>query len=315
MASKGKRVEEEPVLRLEISGPGVRPGRITVPDLVRICEQVQAAVNRQAEALEGKASLRPGPFTAKTKVECTLDIVGIRNGSTVLPFAIAKSQMPLPNVVVLGEQAVLELATAIESLALGKQRDWDPGVLDSLNNLGSVFEKNTINRIDFVVPRAVAKKRMMRVPFTPKVRERVAAQMKNPTEREAAAEGVLEMADFKPGDHKCRINTPLGSPILGLFSDALESAIQENLRRAVRVNGKATINPHSGRIEVMQIGAIEPIESFSVGRDEFFIARSFADLAAIQEVKPLSDIKTLAGVFSQSENVDEMLDEIYRERK
>jgi hypothetical protein len=49
----------------------------------------------------------------------------------------------------------------------------------------------------------------------------------------------------------------------------------------------------------MQISGIKPIQSFSVGRDEFFSARSFAELVAIQEVKPLSSISTLAGVFSQ----------------
>lgn len=318
MATKGKQVTGQPVLQLKISGPGVRPGRITIPDLIRICEQVQTAVNRQAEALEGQASLRPGPVTAKTKVECTLELIGVRKGSTVLPLDTAKPQLHLPNSAMLGSQAVFELASGVESLATGKHRQLDPGVLDSLNTLGMVFERNAINRIDFIVPKSGSngsKKRAIRAAFTPEVRERVLAQIKNPTERIASAEGVLEMADFKPGDHRCRINTPLGAPILGLFSDAMESAVQENLRRAVRVQGMASINPHSGRIETMQISEIEPIQSFSVGRDEFFTARSFAELIAIQEVKPLTSISTLAGVFSQSESLDEMLDEIYRERR
>lgn len=49
-------------------------------------------------------------------------------------------------------------------------------------------------------------------------------------------------------------------------------------------------------------------------KDEFLMGRTFDQLRAIQNVQPLADISTLSGVFSESDNLDEMLDEIYRER-
>src|SRR5262245_57760361 len=85
---------EKYVLKLRVEGPGVRSGAITVPDLLRICQAAQDAVNRQAEAMVGGQSLRPGPKTTEVYQECTLELVGIKSGSTVLPFRFAKPQEP-----------------------------------------------------------------------------------------------------------------------------------------------------------------------------------------------------------------------------
>ena len=79
----------QPLLKLRIEGPGVRSGAISVPDLVRICQATQDAVSRQAEAMRGGQSLRPGPKSSVVYQECTLELTGIKKGSTVLPFALA----------------------------------------------------------------------------------------------------------------------------------------------------------------------------------------------------------------------------------
>jgi hypothetical protein len=79
----------QPLLKLKIDGPGVRRGAIPVPDLIRICQATQDAVNRQAEAMRGGQSLRPGPKSKITYEECTLELTGIEKGSTVLPFSLA----------------------------------------------------------------------------------------------------------------------------------------------------------------------------------------------------------------------------------
>jgi hypothetical protein len=310
-----KRVGEQPVLRVRVTGPGVRSGRITVPDLIKICEQVQGAVNRQAEALEGQQTLRPGPVTARAKVECTLDLLGIRTGSTVLPFAISKTQIPLPEAVTLGTQAVFEVAATVEALEGGTHKRLDPGVLDSLNSLGSIFDRKEITKIEFIVPNRMAKKPPLTAAFTPAVRERVIARIKSPRQKPSSIEGVLEMADFRPGDHKCRITPPIGSPVLCVFDESQESAIQENLRQPVRVSGTATLDPYSGRTESMHIQTVVPIQSFSMGKQEFFLGRSFQELAEMQGAQPIKNVAVLAGAFLESDSLDEMLEEIYRERK
>jgi hypothetical protein len=86
----------KPLLKLRIDGPGVRSGAISVPNLVRICQAAQDAVNRQVEAMQGGQSLRPGPKSSVVYQECTLELTGIKKGSTTLPFGLAKTQPTLP---------------------------------------------------------------------------------------------------------------------------------------------------------------------------------------------------------------------------
>src|SRR5450759_2278589 len=103
----------KPLLKLRIQGPGVRQGAISVPDLIRICQAAQDAVNRQAEAMRGGQSLRPGPKSAVVYQECTLELTGIKKGSTILPFGLAKPQQPLPmpEMTTFGRDVVREVAS------------------------------------------------------------------------------------------------------------------------------------------------------------------------------------------------------------
>src|ERR1019366_4791429 len=113
----------------------IRSGKIAVPDLIKICQDAQSAVNRQAEALEGRKTRHPGPTTNLIRHECTLELIAIRKGSTTLDFGFAKAQMTLPfdEVRMFGAEVVEELADTIKSLGNGnKKRDLDPGVLQSI---------------------------------------------------------------------------------------------------------------------------------------------------------------------------------------
>src|SRR5258708_19211598 len=85
------------VLKVKIEGPGVHRKSIAVPDLVKICESIQSAVHRQAEAMEKPTAqtLRRGPITASAQKECTLELVGIVGGSTGLLFRYSKLQQQL----------------------------------------------------------------------------------------------------------------------------------------------------------------------------------------------------------------------------
>jgi hypothetical protein len=143
----------------------------------------------------------------------------------------------------------------------------------------------------------------------------VIARIKTPGQKPCTIEGVLEMADFKPGDHKCRITPPLGCPVVCTFDESEESAIQDNLRKSVRISGTATLDPYSGRTESMHVQTVVPIQSFSMGKQEFFLGRSFQELADMQGAQPIKNVAVLAGAFLESDSLDEMLEEIYLERK
>lgn len=304
------------VLKLKVEGPGVHPGAIPVPDLLRICQAAQDAVNRQAEAMRGGQSLRPGPKTSEVYEECTLELVGIRKGSTVLPFKLAKPQqlLPMPGAATFGSDVVAKIVSAVKNL--GHHRDGheiEPGVLDSLKSLGEVFEKNRVSKIEWIAP-ARPGARAIKAVFDERVRDRVIQKIKAPSQKLETLEGVLEMADFKEQEHKCRIHPPVGQPILCTFTEKQEEEIYQSLRKPVRITGTARINPNSGRIEEIQIEKIGVLEQLLVGVKHFFTGRSIEELANVQGVKPIENPKSFAGAWPSDQDVDAFLEEIYSNR-
>ena len=304
------------LLRLKVAGPRVGSGAISVPDLLKICEAAQSAVNRQAEAMEGQRSLRPGPVISTVRRECTLELIGINKGSATLRFGLAKPQLPLPALAAFGTDVVAKVAEIVASLARKspKKEIVDAGVLDSLNGMGEVFDSGSISKIEWTVPKRNGH-RAIRAVYNPTVRQRVAERMRPHARRLETIEGTLEMADFKETDQKCRIHPLLGYPIICTFDRSKEDAVYAALRKTVRLAEEATINPHSGRIESINIHELQPIEPLTQGAGAFFTGRSIQELATMQEVKPLETVGTLAGGWPAEDGLDEVLQEIYRDRE
>lgn len=304
-----------PLLKLKIEGPGVRAGRISIPDLVQICDKAQSAVNRQAEALAGQRSLRRGPVTSDVREECTLEFVGISKGSAVLSFDLARPQLSIPLQRTVGGEVVLEVQRILEDLKADRDRDYDPGVLDSLNGLGEVFDRGSIEAIEWIVPRSTGKKGRLSAVYNKAVRERVMKRVKAPERQLQTIEGTLEMADFKEGDERCRIHPPIGNPVACKFEKETEDTIYELLRRPVRVQGETSLDPNTRRVAFIQVKKIEPLDSLAAGAAAFLRPYSFEELAQLQGVKPLESISVLAGGIPEDENLDEFLDDIYAHRE
>lgn len=312
------RTRQKPLLRLRVDGPGVKSGGIRVPDLVKICEHTQSAVNRKAESMEGQRSLRRGPITSSVKSECTLELTRLRKGSVMLSFGLAKPQLPLPEATTFGAEVVAGVACDISSLGEKPKGFWeesfDPGLLDSLKNLGDVFEGKSITRIEWLVPRRIGHKKMKAV-YTKTVRERVMERIKRPGRETTSIEGVLEMADFKESDKKCRIHPAIGYPVPCTFDPEKEEDVYATLRKPVRVTGEATLDPNTQRIESLHIRELSSLDPLALGASAFSSGKSFEELAAIQGVKPLESIGVLAGGWPEEENLDEVLEEIYHDRE
>jgi hypothetical protein len=286
----------QPLLKLRIEGPGIRAGAISVPDLVRICHATQDAVNRQAEAMHGGQSLRPGPKSLVVYQECTLELTGIEKGSTVLPFVLAKpqQQLPMPELTTFGREVVREVVAAVKNLGSRKPRKsgFEAGLLDSLSEMGEVLNKD-VTKIEWIVPGNG--KRSVKAVFDRRVRDRVLERIKVPSTRTETVEGVLEMADFKEQDHRCRIHPLIGQPIVCTFTPEQEQEIQDALRKPVSVTGKATINPNNGKVESIAIQSLTVTEHLLIGAKEFHSGRSLQQLAEAQGVDPLNNPKVLVG--------------------
>jgi hypothetical protein len=301
-------------LELRIEGPGVHPGTISVPDLVRICQAAQDAVNRQAEAMRGGVSLRPGPKTSEVQDECTLELVGIEKGSTILPFRFAKPQLPLPLATSFGSDVIRSVVVTVKKIGTtGKEYEVDAGVLDTLKTLGDVLDKGRISKIEWIVPAGPGQKAIKAV-FDKRVRDRVLQKVKKPSQRSESVEGILEMADFKEQEHKCRIHPAIGQPIACSFDVSQEDQVYQSLRKPVRVTGMARINTNTGRIDELRIEKIAMVEPLFMGGRDFFTERSIEQLAEIQGVKPLKNPKTFAGAWPADQDVDAFLEEIYSSR-
>ena len=305
----------QPLLKLRIEGPGIRAGAISVPDLVRICHATQDAVNRQAEAMRGGQSLRPGPKSSVVYQECTLELTGIEKGSTVLPFVLAKpqQQLPMPELTTFGREVVREVVTALKNIGSRKPRKsgFEAGLLDSLSEMGEVLNKD-VTKIEWIVPGNG--RRSVKAVFDKRVRDRVLERIKAPSTRTETVEGVLEMADFKEQDHRCRIHPLIGQPIVCTFTPEQEQEVQDALRKPVSITGKATINPNNGKVESIAIKSLSVTEQLLIGAKEFHSGRSLQQLAEAQGVEPLTNPKVLVGGWPDGEDVDEFVEDIYSSR-
>jgi hypothetical protein len=307
----------EPVLTLKIRGPGIRSGRVSVPDLIKICEDAQNAVTRQAEALEGRKTIHPGPTTDQIRHECTLELVAIKKGSTTLQFALANPQIPLfpADLGEFGAKVIGEVADTLKALGNGNhKREIDSGVLQSLYSLGSIVQGDRITELEWIAPKRGTRKRLAGS-VTRKVRERVASRLSQPRSAKAYIDGLLDMADFKPKDRKCRIDPAIGVSVMCSFGPEYENTIYALLRQPVRVHGLAKLQAYTNRIESIEIEKIEPLASLALGEGNFFNAPTIDLLAAAQGVKPLRNVKSLLGGIAADEDIEEFLSEIYTARK
>ncbi|MCC7010374.1 MAG: hypothetical protein IT184_16315 [Acidobacteria bacterium] len=304
------------VLTLRIHGP--RPGRIGVSELIDIAKHAQTAINRQAAAIEGETqTLRPGPPTGKVKVECELELVSLGKGSTVLGFDLAQPQRQLPDVMSISRDAISKVGEAIENAAAGRIGDTDAGVLDSIRNLGHVLN-GKVTSVEWVP----AMRRRSRSTSRPKqralltkdVRDRIEARLEPPRAAHVSKDGVLEMADFKTDDYRCRLRLALEPAIICTFAPELAKKVQDNLRRPVRLEGNATINAYSKRIETLDIVDVHPIDPLTMDAGSFFAHPTFEQLAQQQGIEPLRDASVLAGALPDDFDVDAMVEGIYRQR-
>ena len=150
-----------PVLRLRLQGPGIRNGRIPVPDLIEICKHAQTAVNRQAQAMEWQRTRSAGPIMSKVRNKCTLELM--RVGPATLDFGLEEPQphLPYPDFEKHAADVISELTDTMEYFEKGGNgaREFDWGVLDSIHKLGAVFDGKRVSKIDWTMPARGRRKR------------------------------------------------------------------------------------------------------------------------------------------------------------
>ncbi len=261
------------------------------------------------------STMHPGPSKLPIQQECTLELVGIKRGSTTLQFGLAKPQLVFPNLVTLGTDVVFEVGKTIKSLSNGdKKENIDVGVLEGLYDLGAIIKSKKVSELEWIVPKLGARK-LVKAKFTDKVRERVAQRLSSPRKERIHVDGVLDMADFKPQDQKCRIDPAIGASVLCAFDERQANRVQGLLRQPIRATGIATFAPNVSRIDTFQIETIEPLPSLSLGEGNFYISATIGELASSQKVTPLGRVSDLVGAIPEEEDIDKFLSDIYHARE
>src|ERR1051326_1573063 len=300
--------KEVPLLKISISGPTIRPGRIAIPILLKLCQEAQAAVNRQAISIEAKKSDKPAPDLLLR--ECALELIGLKRGSTTLEFAPANKQMSLfPELASARIDAVSAVATTLRDVnqKRGKWRPPDPRVLDTLDELGGLFSSG-VNKLKWIVPRQNGHKGA-RAEFVPaplnKVKRRkqkfldlegpAAVQaagpivpseavtpgahpvaLQTPSVQESFLEGLLEA-----GEGKVRITPTFGAPATIRYSADKADSVLEAVHKPVRVR----VDPKSRTLVDIEVTA-----SGAIDTRLFWIPKSTDQIVAEQSVQVVADV-------------------------
>lgn len=283
-------------------GPAVEGGRLRVDALIEIAHAVQTAVTRLGLGLRGEATVRPGRLPREVADLTRLEVVGLREGSTVLAFALAEHERPLDELD-LGVAALDAFAAGVVAVAAGRTPSdpWDEGVTRALDHLIRVLDKG----VDEIVVASVGAPRARRAVFTESIREAPLLAPRRGDRERLEIEGRLLMADFAATRDEARIHRPLDPPVRCTFGRELEATVLRLLRRYVRATGWAELDDQ-GRVRVLELESLADAE-LADGKS-FWDLPTLEELADEQGVEPVGSLEDLvAGFWPEDESVDDFL--------
>jgi hypothetical protein len=237
--------------------------------------------------------------------ECTLDLVGLKRGSTTLDFVPASGQQSLLPTSI---EAVSGVGAALKFVARrrGNAPAPDIGVLDSLNNLGEVFD-NGVEKLKWIVPARNGSRRIV-AEFVPDIRPKIQSHMQKPLPLGGGAsapdvlEGMLELSDGK-----CRIINPLGgAPSILNFGEDKAENVFEARHKPVKVE----VDAKTRKVKTIEITATPEV----FGRSHFFEGKTIDQLISEQNVQPIDDLSALSAGLSD-DDVESLIAEIHRGRE
>lgn len=292
---------------IELEGPGIGPGRMTVSQLLCLLENFGKVLLRTGQVLAGEShSTRKGPKTKRLKESIDLQLVQLTHGSptTVLGFDRGV-QIDFPEM----DDGEYILETTLQGLTAIQNPDHplpagvDRGVLLAWRELGLLFRKRC-NRILFSLNnRAIP----LRIKYTPAGFEQIQKRIRGPELNLRTVEGRLLMTDFKEYGTRCRIHPPIGDPIICLFDEDQKEAVLENILQYVRIEGEAQEDSISRKITNIKIRDIERIEDMEVDEKniptgeplpfDFWKSWTIEELAEAQGVIPVTDVTALLGTW------------------
>ncbi|WP_373500498.1 hypothetical protein [Desulfococcus sp.] len=315
---------QEPLLKIRFDGEAVGPGKIPVSHLLRFLTNMNKALQRTGRVLLGEAeSVRRGRQPGNIKDELAFDLVLLTSGSpaAVLGFDRRRGQTALPGMDF--GQEILEKALAgldhVQKTGDTLPPGCDVGVLLAWRDAGVLFSQG-VKEIAFTLNH---REQPLATHFTPEGFTRIQERIKGPQTNIRTIEGRLLMADFKEHGTRCRVHPAAGEPVLCLFDEAQKDEVLEDILQFVRIVGEAREDSVTGKIASIKIHDIERLEDKENEATELLpqgtpISRSFwespslEELAQAQNVKPLTDVRSLMGTWPGEidDGFEEAIDEL-----
>ncbi len=300
--------KKDSFLIVTLEGEAVRSGRIPIPHLLEFLKGLQKALYQTGLVLLAESGgTRRGPKQKRLKQLLELDLVEVTHGSpsTLLRFErrVEPSLFPQEeeglHIFEVALQGVGEVQTPTAVLPPGFNR----AVLLAWRDVGRLFLKK-VSLITFELDHRPSP---LRVQYTPQGFQVIQQRIRGPQTQLTTIEGRLLMADFKEESMRLRVHPSVGDPVICVFDEEQKEEVLENLLRYVRVIGEGLTDPETGKINLVRIADIEPLEDLSEVREEdsnvppqvydFWTSRTLEELAQMQGVQPLADITTLYGTW------------------
>jgi hypothetical protein len=238
--------------------------------------------------------------------ECTMELVGIKSGSTMLDFLPQADQHTLPETETMRAEAIEGMTTALKSMESKRSSvgDLDFGVMLALDNLGEVLERG-VSKLQLIAPHHNGRKKNIIANLTPSTRPKIKAQLQM-TLPKAESQKFLD-ASFIEGtieitEGKARITPTVGSPT----SFSFDQKQAENVYKARHKSVKAKVDPKTHKLRDIE-GTPLP------WKGDFFATKTIDQLIAEQGVKPVHDLSVF-GWLSDDE-VDALVAEIHQGRQ
>jgi hypothetical protein len=287
---------------VRLIGPAAVDGRLRIDTLVDIAQGVQGAVTRLAYSLRGQTTVRRGRTPAELADLTRLELVGLREGSTLLAFDLAEQERPLADFD-LGSRALATFEAGIAALASGapSPEAWDAGVVQAAEQVMRALDRG----IDEIVVGHFSVEAASGAVITRSTRDRLRGLRPVGGVRERVEiEGRLLTADFATTRDEARIHRPLEPPVRCRFGPELEATVLRLLRRYVQATGW-TVRDEGGAMGMLELESLEDVEPD--GRT-FWELPTLEELAEEQGVQPVERMEDLASDFwPEGESVDAFL--------
>ena len=292
-----------PLLTVRFAGEAVEAGSIPVSHLLRFLANLEKALRRTGRVLANESRTPP---PGNIKKEVALDLVLLTHGSpeTVLGFERRQTDASRPET----DFGLEVLEKAVTALAAVQEEDealppgCDAGVLRAWRDAGMLLSRG-IAKIEIALNNRDA-------PLAASLSQagiaRIQARIMSPETKLRTIEGRLLMVDFKVHGARCRVHPSIGEPVLCLFGEAQREEVLENILHFVRITGAAKEDAVTGRISSIEIHEIKRLDAREgeaaglLSEDapislDFWKSHTLDELAREQNVKPVTDVKSLLG--------------------